>query len=244
VRDDLVAWLTWLRQEIGFEGLRFDFTKGYGARFAAEYARRAGARFAVGEYWTSMGYDGTTLLPDQDGHRQQLADWVDGTGGTVATFDFTTKGLLQEACRSRQFGWLRAKDGRASGFMGWWPARAVTFLDNHDTGSSQAHWPFPSERVAEGYAYILTHPGMPTVFWDHLFAWGPELGRTIEALAKLRHELGIHRESRLEILAAGHELYAARIDGRLVVKLGTGDFAPGAGWAPRLSGPGFSIWTR
>lgn len=23
----------------------------------------------------------------------------------------------------------------------------------------------------EGYAYILTHPGIPTVFWDHVYDW-------------------------------------------------------------------------
>jgi hypothetical protein len=22
-----------------------------------------------------------------------------------------------------------------------------------------------------GYAYILTHPGCPTVFWEHMFSW-------------------------------------------------------------------------
>lgn len=244
VRADLVEWLVWLRREIGFEGLRFDFTKGYGAAYAAEYAAASGSRFSVGEYWTSMGYDGTTLLPDQDGHRQQLADWVDGTGGTVAAFDFTTKGLLQEACRSRDFGWLRGKDGRASGFMGWWPDRAVTFIDNHDTGSTQAHWPFPAERVAEGYAYILTHPGIPTVFWDHLFAWGPELRDQIEALAGLRHELGLQRRSRLEIHRAERELYVATVDGKLRIKLGSRPYDPGAGYRVRLAGPGYVIWTR
>ncbi len=35
----------------------------------------------------------------------------------------------------------------------------VTFIDNHDTGSTQQHWPFPSEHVGQGYAYIFTHPG-------------------------------------------------------------------------------------
>lgn len=24
----------------------------------------------------------------------------------------------------------------------------------------------------EGYAYILTHPGIPTVFYDHFYDWG------------------------------------------------------------------------
>lgn len=26
--------------------------------------------------------------------------------------------------------------------------------------------------VFQGYAYILTHPGIPTVFYDHFFDWG------------------------------------------------------------------------
>lgn len=33
----------------------------------------------------------------QDGHRQRTCNWVDSTGGTNAAFDFTTKGILQEA---------------------------------------------------------------------------------------------------------------------------------------------------
>jgi alpha-amylase len=36
---------------------------------------------------------------------------------------------------------------------------AMTFVDNHDTGSTQAHWPFPKDLVGLGYAYIITHPG-------------------------------------------------------------------------------------
>ena len=58
------------------------------------------------------------------------------------------------------------------GVMGWWPSRAVTFLENHDTGSTQGHWRFPAGRELEGYAYLLTHPGTPSVFFDHLFFFG------------------------------------------------------------------------
>ncbi len=244
VQADLVEWLRWMRTEIGFDGIRFDFTKGYAPQYARHYAEASGSRFSVGEYWTSMGYDGDKLLPNQDGHRQALADWVDGTGGKISTFDFTTKGLLQEACRTRRFDWLRGRDGRAAGFLGWWPGRAVTFLDNHDTGSTQAHWPFPSERVLEGYAYLLTHPGMPSVFWDHMFSWGGEVRGAIEAMCRLRHEAGLHRESKLEILEARHELYAARIDGKVAMKLGAADWSPGSGWTLQLSGHQYAIWTR
>jgi hypothetical protein len=40
----------------------------------------------------------------------------------------------------------------------------VTFTDNHDTGAPQNHWPFPPDRQALGYTYILTHPGVPCIF--------------------------------------------------------------------------------
>jgi hypothetical protein len=66
-----------------------------------------------------------------------------------------------------------------------WPGKAVTFIDNHDTGSTQQHWPFPGDRVGAGYAYIMTHPGMPCVFWDHYFEWGSELRNTIRTLASV-----------------------------------------------------------
>lgn len=32
---------------------------------------------------------------------------------------------------------LRDPQGKPPGVMGLWPSRAVTFLDNHDTGSTQ-----------------------------------------------------------------------------------------------------------
>lgn len=32
-----------------------------------------------------------------------------------------------------------------------------------DTDSTQQHWPFPHGKWETGYAYIMTHPGMPTV---------------------------------------------------------------------------------
>jgi hypothetical protein len=46
-----------------------------------------------------------------------------------------------------------------TGVIGLWPSRAVTFLDNHDTGSTLNHWPYPWKNLPEGYAYLLTHSG-------------------------------------------------------------------------------------
>lgn len=45
----------------------------------------------------------TALLPPQDSHRQRTVNWCDQTGGTAAAFDFTTKGILQEAVQRREY---------------------------------------------------------------------------------------------------------------------------------------------
>ena len=62
----------------------------------------------------------------------------------------------------------------------------------------------------QGYAYIMTHPGTPTIFWDHLFEW-PELKQPLLDLIKLRKEVGIKCRSGVKILCAEQAVYAAEI---------------------------------
>ena len=38
--------------------------------------------------------------------------------------------------------------------------------------------------LAQGYAYILTHPGQPCVFYDHLYEWGSGLKEAILELVR------------------------------------------------------------
>lgn len=45
-------------------------------------------------------------------------------------------------------------------------------------GSTQQHWPFPSSHTDLGYAYLFTHPGNPTIFWDHYFDHGHKVRST------------------------------------------------------------------
>ena len=136
------------------------------AAVAAAYINGTAPSLAVAEIWgdTAYGRDGRPEY-DQDAHRQALVDWVDAVGGaasTAAVFDFTTKGILNAAVEGELWRLIDAQ-GKAPGVIGWWPAKAVTFVDNHDTGSTQAMWPFPSDKVMQGYAYILTHPGIPCI---------------------------------------------------------------------------------
>lgn len=69
------------------------------------------------------------------------------TGDKALAFDFTTKAILQEAISRGEYGRLKDAHGKPPGVIGWEPQMAVTFLDNHDTGSTQNHWPFPSHAV-------------------------------------------------------------------------------------------------
>ncbi|KAG5542843.1 hypothetical protein RHGRI_015812 [Rhododendron griersonianum] len=148
VRKDIIGWLKWLRDTVGFQDFRFDFARGYSAQYVKEYIEGAKPLFSVGEWWDSCNYTGHHLEYNQDSHRQRIINWINGTGQLSTAFDFTTKGILQEAVKGELWR-LRDAQGNPPGVMGWWPSRAVTFLDNHDTGSTQAHWPFPSHHVME-----------------------------------------------------------------------------------------------
>ncbi len=241
VRADIINWLNWLRDYVGFDGFRFDYTKGFAGKYVQEYVEKTGAGFCVGEYWTSMNYNGSTLLPNQDSHRQEITDWVDQTEGTCSTFDFTSKGLLQEAVGNQEFWRLKDRKGKAAGMLGWWPDRSVTFVDNHDTGSTQAHWPFPSHRLASGYAYILTHPGIPTVFYEHYM--DSDLRSVTDKLIALRNRLGIEPGTAMEILQASDGIYVAKIGDHLIVKLGSAFYHPGDPWSLEIVGEEFAVWS-
>lgn len=73
---------------------------------------------------------------DQNEPRQTLVDWLEQAGGCLL-FDFCTKGILAEAVRHTQYWRLIDHEGRMPGLAGYWPSRAVTFIDNHDTGKNQ-----------------------------------------------------------------------------------------------------------
>ena len=182
---------------------------------------------AFGEFWDTCSYTDGILEYDQRSHRQRTCNWVDASGGNTAAFDFTTKGVLQEACAKGEYWRLMDPDGRPPGLCGIWPSRAVLFLENHDTGSTLQHWPFPTHKLEEGYAYILTHPGTPTIFYDHwtaketVMVGGTQaangrLRECIETLIKIRKRVGISSRSAIQIMDSINAArgYAARIGAR------------------------------
>lgn len=139
IRQDIVDWLKYLKN-LGYDGWRFDYVKGYGGEFTRKYIDATVPLMAFGEYWDSCNYTGGVLDYNQDSHRQRTVNWCDKTGGTSAAFDFTTKGILQEAVGRSEYWRLVDATGRPPGLIGMWNSRAVTFIENHDTGSTLGHW--------------------------------------------------------------------------------------------------------
>jgi alpha-amylase len=241
VREDIVEWMKWLKK-LGFKAWRYDYSKGYAAKYAGFYDQNTAPVFSVGELWTNMDFQGSYLKPDQNNHRQELCNWIDKNTSPVAcVFDFTTKGILQVAVNG-EYWRLKDSEGKPAGLIGWWPQRAVTFLDNHDTGSQQSHWPFPDKCVMQGYAYILTHPGVPCIFWEHVYDWN--LYNQIQKLIAVRKTNKLHSASKVEIIKAENNLYAAIIDGKVAIKLGSGDWSPDSSFKLAASGDRFAVWAK
>jgi alpha-amylase len=242
VQEDITEWMKWLKT-LGFKAWRYDYSKGYGAKYAGIYDKNTTPVFSVGEVWTNMAFQGSNLNPNQDAHRQTLCNWLDENKSEVGcVFDFTTKGILQVAVNG-EYWRLQDKDGKPSGLIGWWPQRAVTFLDNHDTGSQQSHWPFPGNKVMQGYAYILTHPGIPCVFWEHVYDWN--LYSAIKRLVAIRKLYKIHSASKVKIIKAENGLYAAEIDKKLYLKLGSANWKPEDPSVKLLAnGDQYAVWGK
>ncbi|WCJ25592.1 Alpha-amylase [Euphorbia peplus] len=248
VRRDIKEYLNWLRNYIGYDGWRLDFVRGFSGTYVKEYIEASNPAFAIGEYWDSLAYENGSLCYNQDSHRQRLVNWINATGGTSSAFDVTTKGILHSALHN-QYWRLIDPQGKPTGVLGWWPSRAVTFLENHDTGSTQGHWPFPRDKLTQGYAYILTHPGTPVIFYDHFYDFG--IREIITELIEARRRAGVHCRSSVKIFHANNEGYVAQVGDTLVMKLGHYDWNPSkqnnldGSWQKFIDkGAEYQVWLR
>ncbi|MGL1885040.1 MAG: starch-binding protein [Reichenbachiella sp.] len=236
VRQDIKNWLNELKAA-GYQGWRYDLVHGYGASYINEYNTASGASFSVGEDW-------------QD--KQSIQNWINGTSKTSAAFDFPTYYALKSAIKDNNYAVLAFDDNgyQASGLIGWSPAQSVTFIENHDT----PHYDTDNNilngnNVGQAYAYLLTHPGVPTVFWPHYFDWGVK--DELDVLIAIRKDNGIQSTSNLDIIQASSDVYAALIDAKVAVKIGSGNWSPSdANWSDasqyvlQASGNNYAIWVK
>lgn len=194
----------WLIEEIGFDGFRFDFVKGYGpwlVKAIAEYRYRRHDTwlrpFCVGECW------------DSD---RAIGDWLQAVNSfmdnPVSAFDFPLHYRMKRLCDEYGFDVSSLLEGTVVAEMSPW---SVTFVDNHDTIRDAGSAIINDKLLA--YAVILTHPGYPSVFWQDYFNFGlADRGSACGIAALVRvHEACAG--GALDILHADHDLYVMQRSG-------------------------------
>lgn len=259
----LKDWGVWLMDEIGFDGFRLDFVRGFQEGFVAEWVsnlpKRNGKQpFIVGEYWGS-GY--------------RIKNWVNtvaSLGADVDGFDFPLKGTLTHMCNSSggdfDMSWLNhagmVRNNSDESLPG---TSIVTFLDNHDTGKEHDKWVTKDFHL--GYAYLLTHEGRPCLFYPHFYgvtqhdshdrnitATAPGwLGNSLKQLIHIRKTYlggGLVVLSEIGNPYPGentHDVYIARRQGNgvkdgAIIVLNNNDSQTKSMWVT-VNADGFSNWT-
>ena len=245
VQQAIIRWLKWLQTEIGFAGWRWDMVKGFHPGRVGSYNDATTPNFSVAEFTDATTGGLLDWIHRSDGQPDEANGPLNRTGGKSTVFDFATRALLKKALTEKDFSCLKTQDGRCAGLIGVRPTMAVTFADNHDTEPANHNDPFPTETVQQAYAYLLTHPGKPCVFWCHLFDWERPYREMIETLIKLRRQAALHADSTVNIVAAQKDLYAAMVDEKVALKLGSSSWSPdGQSWSLYLEGQDLAVWLK
>jgi alpha-amylase len=268
VRRDIVRYLLAL-ESLGYRGWRYDMVHGYGAQWIALYNKTTKPTFSVGEYdWDKQaeqrGWIWNTAVDAQPAGADHLKTSSD-------VFDFETQFSMKSAIDNSNYVLLYGF-GNGIGLVGDttdglpWKERAVTFAENHDTGYRTNEDGTPQTdhtsdsfannwQVEQAYALILTHPGVPCVYWKHYFEWGSDLQGKIKALINARKVAGINAGSTVnpQDNAKQAGIYAARVAGThgdLYVRIGGSDDQ----WQPASSGysdyreyaagNGWKVWVK
>lgn len=240
VQNVIKTYLNYLKNDLGYLGFRYDLVKGYSPEYTALYNRSTQIQFSVGEYW--------------DGSYDAVKGWLDGTaiGGEYqsAAFDFPNKYQLNKACNEGRWDELMWKRNgslaQPAGLihMNTLQRYAITFVDNHDTGRSDAGHSDSRlyNNILAANAFILTMPGTPCIFLPHWQSYKSE----IKTLIKARQAAGIHNESPIEVLNSANDIYVAQatgLYGKLIVKLGpSSNYNAPNTYTLVASGDNYAVW--
>lgn len=240
VQSRLENWGYWMADEIGFDGFRLDFVRGFQETFVADWVNNlptlgVSQRFIVGEYWGNAQSINSWVTNVTNGTSSVTSETT--TGADVDAFDFPLKfalnGIVNNTSGSADItatldhaSMIRNNNGYSlSG------TDVVSFVDNHDTGKESDKWVFSDWDMA--YAYTLTHEGRPCVFYSHYYGVEQEDAHggtvTTQAPSSLRNDIdnlisirNNYLGGSLEVLSAdgnpypatdAADVYVARRDG-------------------------------
>ena len=234
VRDNVKAYLSFLLNDLGYAGFRYDMVRGYSASYTGEYNAAVNPTFSVGELW--------------DGNVNTLQNWLNATKVNnviqSACFDFAFRYTVRDAIN--QNNWTKVGNtslARNSTYRQF----AVTFVENHDMqdrGNVTNYTPDPIKKdTLAANAFLLAMPGTPCVFLTHWKAYKKEIKSMVEA----RKLAGVTNMSNTAPFRSSTTYYAANTTGskgKLLAVVGNTSILtnPGTTWVNILSGYHYSYF--
>lgn len=211
VQDLCKAYCKTMLEKIGFEGFRYDMTKGYSGEYVSMYNEASKPYFSVGECWDGIGV---------------IKNYLAKANYNTLSFDFPLKYAIH-GIASHNYSSLRTAGLRSSGLSRY----AVTFIDNHDTferddnqGGEYISYnvDISTKRasIVRANAFILMMPGVPCVFYPHWVTFKDD----IKELIAIRRLAGIHSESEVKDEKATSTTYEATIvghRGNVILRMGS-----------------------
>ena len=208
VQNDVKAYMNWLMGDYGYDGWRYDFVKGFSPVYIEMYNTYSKPYISVGEFW--------------DGAYDNVARWIDGTQKQSMAFDFPMKyAALNEGLAKSDYSKMSWIEDNTT----WRPAGMIhhhnynryvmTFVDNHDTYRDGSKF---KGYVEQAYAFILSAPGVPCVFWPHWRKYQSAIDQQVAA----RHAAGIHSQSDVQVTVRDkyYESVAKGKRGSLICRIG------------------------
>ena len=206
VQEMMKAYLKWMKEEIGFDGWRYDYAQGFKGKYIDMYNNAAANYFSVVEFW--------------NGDMNNIKSYLNDVNWNTLAFDFSTKYSAIQGIADGNY--QRCK---GSGLLGAGLSKfAVTFVDSHDTyfgceggrdnndeigGCGKSMEDYNKDRVLGANAFILSMPGVPCVFYPHWAKYKDAIGKMVLA----RKAAGVHSESQVSD-EAGNGYYKATITGK------------------------------
>lgn len=185
-QDNSVA--KYYKNVMGFDGWRFDYVLGFESFVIKDWLEAVGG-FSVSELW--------------DADADLIKTHIEETGS--GAFDFAAFYRMEQAFdRYSDLTYLTRDQVWQT-----YPDKAVTFTANHDTekdGNIDNY--IESSNKLKAYAFIMTHPGYPTVFYSDYE--NDAFKEQINTLIKIHNTLAI---GDLEVLYTDEDEYIAKRKG-------------------------------
>ena len=236
VQEMFKAYLRWMKDEMHYDGWRYDKGDGFNNWHMDNYNKASEPYIAFMEYW--------------DGN-DAIINGIEQANRNVMALDFQTKYSTFDGIAAYDYSKCQGGGLLGRGYSKY----AVTFVDSHDWflrdngqefgGNGNSMKPELKDRLMQANAFMLCMPGVPCVFYPHWAKYKEDLKPMINA----RHLAGVHSESAVTDEEASKSGYRATIHGKngnLILCLGnktSQNFASG-GYRLLISGNGYAIWTN